>query len=70
MIPKQKAESTEVSREMVLADEHIARLAYEKWVSRGCPPSDGKDDWFAARAELEQNDPAVVDRSVRDRGSR
>jgi hypothetical protein len=35
--------------------ELIAARAYEKWQNRGCPMGqDGRSDWYAARAELEQ----------------
>jgi hypothetical protein len=36
----------------VVSDEEVARRAYEIWQSRGCPASDGQEDWEAARAEL------------------
>jgi hypothetical protein len=35
-----------------VSDEEIARRAYEIWQSRGCPPSDGQEDWETAKAEL------------------
>jgi hypothetical protein len=35
-----------------VSDEDIARRAYEIWQSRGCPASDGNEDWQAAREEL------------------
>lgn len=35
-----------------VSDQEIARRAYEIWESRGCPQSDGSDDWQAAVAEL------------------
>jgi hypothetical protein len=35
-----------------IADDEIARRAYEIWQSRGCPASDGQEDWEAAKAEL------------------
>jgi hypothetical protein len=35
-----------------ISDEEIARRAYEIWQSRGCPPSDGHEDWQAAKEEL------------------
>ena len=38
--------------EALLSEEKIAERAYQKWISRGCPISDGTEDWFAARAEL------------------
>lgn len=34
------------------SDEHTAVCAYHKWTARGCPPSDGKADWYAAKSEL------------------
>jgi hypothetical protein len=36
----------------IVSDEEIAHRAYEIWQSRGCPASDGQDDWEAAKAEL------------------
>jgi hypothetical protein len=36
-----------------LTDAQIAVRAYERWMGRGCPLSDGTDDWFAARTEIE-----------------
>ena len=38
---------------MSLADELIAVRAYERWMGRGCPVSDGTEDGLAARSELE-----------------
>lgn len=35
-------------------EQRIAMRAYERWMQRGCPRSDGTEDWFAARAEIEQ----------------
>jgi hypothetical protein len=35
-----------------ISDEEIARRAYEIWQSRGCPATDGQEDWEAAKAEL------------------
>jgi len=40
------------SAETQISDEDIARRAYEIWQSRGCPASDGHEDWEAAKAEL------------------
>jgi hypothetical protein len=37
--------------------ERIAERAYARWQARGCPISDGLDDWFAAQAELERERP-------------
>ena len=36
-----------------LAEEQIAVRAFERWMGRGCPITDGAEDWFAARNELE-----------------
>ena len=36
----------------IVSDEEIARRAYEIWQSRGCPASDGQEDWEAAKAEF------------------
>lgn len=35
-------------------DQQIAARAHQRWIRRGCPPGDGTEDWFAARAELEE----------------
>jgi hypothetical protein len=37
-----------------LPEELIAARAYEKWQRRGCPEGDGMQDWYAARAELQE----------------
>ena len=38
-----------------LPEQLIAMRAYEKWQRRGCPMGqDAAQDWYAARAELEQ----------------
>jgi hypothetical protein len=36
----------------VISDDEIAQRAYAIWQSRGCPPSDGTDDWQVAKNEL------------------
>jgi hypothetical protein len=36
-----------------VTEKQIAVRAYERWVGRGSPDCDGRDDWFAAHAELE-----------------
>ena len=41
-----------VTTQATVSDEEIARRAYEIWQSRGCPPSDGSEDWQAAKEEL------------------
>lgn len=40
------------ANQLTIQDEDIARRAYEIWQSRGCPTSDGQEDWEAAKAEL------------------
>ena len=35
-------------------EQQIAMRAHQRWIRRGCPQSDGAEDWFAARAELEE----------------
>jgi hypothetical protein len=40
------------ANEPAVSQEEIARRAYEIWQSRGCPSSDGTDEWQAAEAEL------------------
>ncbi|MET0384763.1 MAG: DUF2934 domain-containing protein, partial [Polyangiales bacterium] len=35
-----------------LTEASIAARAYDRWINRGCPQTDGQEDWFAARAEL------------------
>jgi hypothetical protein len=41
-----------LSTQFHISNEEIARRAYEIWQSRGCPASDGQEDWEAAKAEL------------------
>jgi hypothetical protein len=38
--------------ETEISHDDIARRAYEIWQARGCPPSDGTEDWQTAKAEL------------------
>ena len=38
--------------ERIVTDQLIAERAYQKWIERGRPSGDGRDDWFAARDEL------------------
>jgi hypothetical protein len=38
--------------ETIVSEEEVARRAYERWQARGCPPSDGSEDWRAAEQEL------------------
>lgn len=56
-----------------LPEELIAARAYEKWRQRGSPMGqDSARDWFAARAELEEErlNWAAPESSDRDRGTR
>ena len=39
--------------ETSIAQDQIAKRAFERWHQRGCPLWDGEEDWFAARYELE-----------------
>jgi hypothetical protein len=34
------------------SESEIAQRAYQRWIERGCPSGDGREDWFAAEAEL------------------
>jgi hypothetical protein len=40
-------------KKLDIPEMQIATRAYQRWMGRGCPISDGADDWFAARRELE-----------------
>jgi hypothetical protein len=42
----------------------IAERAYSRWLARGCPISDGREDWFAAQAELQGSTPRSALRSL------
>jgi hypothetical protein len=37
-----------------VTERDVAERAYSRWQSRGCPVSDGREDWFAAQEELQQ----------------
>jgi hypothetical protein len=37
-----------------VSDELVAERAYFRWLSRERPITDGTEDWFAAKAELER----------------
>ena len=39
---------------IAFTSELIAKRAYLKWQARGCPVTDGLEDWFAAQSELER----------------
>jgi hypothetical protein len=52
-MPKRK-QSVVVALRPEPPESLIAERAYFRWLSRDCPITDGTEDWFAARAELEQ----------------
>lgn len=44
-----------------ISKERIAKRAQELWEARGCPRSDGVDEWMAAERELRRGDrPGVI----------
>ena len=47
------AKKRQPARVITLTPDTIAERAYLKWQARGCPVSDGREDWFAAQSELE-----------------
>lgn len=44
------------------SDSDIAQRAYNRWIARGRPVTDGREDWFAAQAELLAEHPAPAER--------
>ena len=52
-MPTKKPRSRVSKIEVRIPDETIAVRAYERWMGRGCPISDGVEDWLAAQKELE-----------------
>ena len=54
MSERKRKSSVVVALRPEVADPIIAERAYFRWLSRNCPITDGTEDWFAARAELEQ----------------
>lgn len=36
-----------------VTNERISSRAYDLWQSRGCPESDGNDDWQTAKEQLQ-----------------
>jgi hypothetical protein len=52
-MPEKKRRSVR-SIQQRASETSIATLAYSRWVARGCPSSDGLEDWFAAQRELER----------------
>jgi Protein of unknown function (DUF2934) len=62
-----KKQATDVARSRstaTLDEQQIASRAYQRWMSRGCPVSDGVEDWFAARRELELQLLAQAERAL------
>jgi hypothetical protein len=51
---KEAPKSKKKIAEREITDDTIAARAYERWQQRGCPLWDQDQDWFTARAELEQ----------------
>lgn len=49
--------TTRASNPTLLSDRLVAERAYTLWQARGCPISDGREDWFAAQAELSAEAP-------------
>ena len=47
------AKKRQPARAIAVTRDSIAERAYLKWQARGCPESDGLQDWFAAQSELE-----------------
>jgi hypothetical protein len=47
------------------APESIAQRAYARWLARGCPTTDGLEDWFAAQTELEREHGKPTARTAR-----
>jgi hypothetical protein len=53
IMPEKKRRSVR-SVQQRASESTIAARAYDKWIARGCPASDGLEDWFAAQSELER----------------
>jgi hypothetical protein len=74
-VPNQPEEPSEprAATFVDLPEELISARAYEKWIQRGSPMGqDSARDWFAARAELEEErlSWAAPEPSDRDRGTK
>ena len=52
-----RSATTRASKPDLLSERLIAERAYTRWQARGCPISDGREDWFAAQAELSAEAP-------------
>ena len=49
---KKKMSNNDHQIDLGITDDKIAKRAYELWESRGCPQSDGHDDWKLAERQL------------------
>jgi hypothetical protein len=38
-------------------EKEVARLAYRRWVEKGCPQQSAEEDWFEAERELRLRKP-------------
>jgi Protein of unknown function (DUF2934) len=52
-MPGKKRNSVRSIAVRQVTERDIAERAYSRWLSRGCPVSDGLEDWFAAQEELQ-----------------
>jgi hypothetical protein len=64
---KRKAAPSATTR--LPSEQTIAMRAYGRWQARGCPWGDGREDWFAAQAELLQEAPKPKARAKMQAGS-
>jgi hypothetical protein len=53
-MPGKKRNSVRSIAVRQVTERDIAERAYSRWLSRGCPLSDGREDWFAAQEELQR----------------
>ena len=51
-MPTKKPKTARSVSSRLPSEQTIAERAYGLWQARGCPWSDGREDWFAAQAEL------------------
>lgn len=61
MTDKKRRSQPPVSVVVTITEASIAERAYHRWLARGRPVGDGREDWFAAQAELfAQPNPADI----------
>jgi len=48
-----------------VSQKRIAKRAYELWQQRGCPLSDGTEDWTAAEVELKSSRRTLAPRTLK-----